>query len=138
MKAVSILLIGLSISLLSCKSQTQAMGAEKIEPSNSEKNIVSEDNIYDIIISFASRASGINHEAREKLEKLITDFNQENKVTVYMEKQHWGREGEVDYLFLTKNLSTKQKKELKANIEATVGSADLVFISYEAKAVHKR
>jgi hypothetical protein len=114
------------------------MGAEKIEPANSGKNMVSEDNMYDIIVSFASRASGINHEARESLEKTITDFNQENKVTVFMEKQHWGREGEVDYLFLTKNLSTKQKKELKAKIKVAVGSADLVFISYDAKAVHKR
>ena len=114
------------------------MGAEKIEPSNSGKNMVSEDNMYDIIISFASRASGINHEAREKMEKVITDFNHDNKVTVFMEKQHWGREGEVDYLFLTKNLSTKQKKDLKAKINDAIGTADLVFISYDAKAVHKR
>lgn len=137
MKTISILLIGAFIFLFSCKPQSQAMGAEKIE-SSSTNNKKNETGVYDIIVSFASMGAGIKRDIRKKLDDAITSFNQDNNVTINVEKYGWGREGEVDYLFNLENLSTKQKKALKAKVKAVIGDSELIFISYDTKSVHKR
>jgi hypothetical protein len=134
-----------AVALFSCKNSSKAMEADKItttKPNSSNGNITevikNEEGIYDIIISFASRGAGINRDARKSLDEALEKFTTENKVELNLEKYGWGREGEVDYLILTKNLSTKQKKALIAQIKATVGTADQVLISYDQKSVHKR
>lgn len=140
MRVFIILVLGVSLSFYSCKSQSQAMSSDRIEPANSENSNTTnnEVGVYDIVISFASKGAGINRDVKQKLDDAITLFNQNNEVTVNLEKYGWGREGEVDYLFLTKNLSTKHQKELKAKIKEVIGDTEMIFISYDSKCVHKR
>ncbi len=135
-----------STSLLACKSQQPgAMGTDRIEPAktkntdytkNPEQN--STDVVYDIIVSFISKASGIDKEAKARIDQAIVDFNKKNKATVTPEMVRWGREGEIDYNFKFKNLSTTQKKDLATKIKAAIGSSDLVFMAFNKKSVHKR
>jgi hypothetical protein len=68
----------------------------------------------------------------------LADFNAENDKKLEPEIVPWGREGEVDYHFITKNLSTTQKKNLSTKIKEAIGSSDTVFIMFNKKAVHKR
>ncbi|MDF1672343.1 MAG: hypothetical protein P1U41_02495 [Vicingaceae bacterium] len=140
MKAFTVLVLGVSLSFYSCKSQSQAMDSNNVEPVNIEKENTSanEDGVYDIIVSFASKGTGINRDVKQKLDDALTVFSQNNGVTLNLEKLGWGREGEIDYLFLTKNLSTKQKKELKAKVKEVIGDTEMIFISYDSKCVHKR
>ncbi len=140
MKAFIVLVLGVSLSFYSCKSQSQAIDSNNVDPKNVEKENtpVSEDGVYDIIVSFASKGTGINRDVKQKLDDALTVFSQNNGVTLNIEKLGWGREGEIDYLFLTKNLSTKQNKELKAKVKEVIGDTEMIFISYDSKCVHKR
>ena len=74
----------------------------------------------------------------DKIDKIISDFNASNKTKLEPEITPWGREGEVDYHFITKNLSTKQKKELLGKFKAAIGSSDMAHIILDKKSVHKR
>lgn len=132
MRTLAILILGASLSFYSCKSQSQATNSIKTETATNEEGF------YDMIVSFASKGAGINRDVRQKLDDLIVSFNQNNSTTINYEKYGWGREGEVDYLFTLKNLSTKQQKELKAKVKEVVGNAEMIFISYNSKCVHKR
>lgn len=138
MKAFIVLVLGVSLSFYSCKSQSQAMYSNNIESVNKENTPPTEEGVYDIVVSFASKGTGINRDVKQKLDDALTLFSQNNEVTLNIEKYGWGREGEIDYLFLTKNLSTKQKKELKAKVKEVIGDTEMIFISYDSKCVHKR
>lgn len=140
MKTFIILALGLSLSFYSCKSQSQAMHSSNLDTNNSDKKNTpsNEPGVYDIIVSFASKGTGINRDVKKKLDDALTLFGQNNEVTLNIEKYGWGREGEVDYLFLIKNLSTKQQKDLKAKVKEVIGDTEMIFISYDSKCVHKR
>lgn len=137
MRILVLTIISASIFLISCKPQSQAMGASNIESTSTTKADKNPDQ-YDIVISFASKGEGIDREIRQKLDETVSKFEKENNTVIKLEKYGWGREGEVDYLFKLENLSTKQKKDLKAKVKAVIGNSDLVFISFDAKSVHKR
>ena len=93
---------------------------------------------YDMIISFISKGEGIDRKLKEAVDKSIATFNTEQKVKIKPELQMWGREGETDYNFILKNLSTKQKKDFISSMEETVGSTDMAHITFNQKSVHKR
>lgn len=134
------LIITLSVSsLFSCKTSAPAMGSDSIVPANSGKSKQTDNEVvYDMIVSFISKGEGIDNAVRDKVDQAIEKFNTKNKTSIQPEKVGWGREGEVDYLFKAKNLSTAQQKDFSAKIKAAVGNSDIVFISYNKKAVHKR
>ena len=138
MKTFIILALGVSLSFYSCKSQSQATNTKPIEVENTNNKADSKEGTYELIVSFASKGTGINQDVRQKLDDLITAFNQNNNITINLEKYGWGREGEIDYLFTLKNLSTKQQKDLKAKIKEVIGDTEMIFISYDSKCVHKR
>ena len=130
----TIILIAIS-SLFSCKNSSQAMGADKIEPSNSGN---AQETTYDMIISFISKGAGIDRDMRDKVDAALQSFNEKHKIDLNPEILGWGREGEVDYNFVAKNLSTSQKKELASKIKEVVGSSDMVHVVFNKKSVHKR
>lgn len=133
-----IILIGTS-SLFSCKNSSQAMGSDKIEPTNSGKHeITNNDVTYDMIISFISKASGIDRELKPKIDEAIASFNTKHNLEIKKNAIGWGREGETDYNLILKNLSTSQKKEFISSIEEIVASSDMVHITFNQKSVHKR
>ena len=139
MKTLTITIMIASATLYSCKSTSQAVEANKTETkSDTSAKTETQETVYDVIISFTSRASGIDRDIKDKVDKLLSNFNAENENKIKPEIAPWGREGEVDYHFITKNLSTNQKKALTTKIKEAIGSSDTVFILFNKKAVHKR
>ena len=92
--------------------------------------------VYDVIISFISKASGIDHELKDKIDAVIADFNKTNKTDIQPEVISWGREGEKDYNFIIKNLSTELQKKFIAAIEAELKSTDMAHITFNQPSVH--
>ena len=138
MKTLTLILLIASTSLFSCKSIPQDIGTDKITPTNTINKTAQEETIYDIIIMFISKASGIDSNLKAKIDGELTSFNKEHNTDLKPEIVGWGREGERDYLFITKNLSTKQKKQLIAQFKSAVGSSDMARIILNKKSVHKR
>ena len=115
------------------------MGSDRIEPANSKENSkANDDDTYDMIVSFISKGAGIDRDARKRVDKAIADYNSKNKTEVTPEMIGWGREGEVDYNFHFKNLSTSQKKDFVSKIKAAIGASEDVYVSFNKKSVHKR
>ena len=73
----------------------------------SHKKSGAADEKYRLIISFTSIGEGINTDVKEKFEKFATTFSPK----VNFETVKWGREGETDYCFNLKELSTLQQEE---------------------------
>ncbi|MCB0402547.1 MAG: hypothetical protein KDD41_10720 [Flavobacteriales bacterium] len=139
MKKILLAIMIASTSLFACKSsQSGAMGADRIEPANSKPAAQPEEGTYDMIISFISKGAGTDRVVKPKIDEYMTAFNEKHGLTLNVDKVGWGREGEVDYHFDFENLSTAQKKEFISEVKAIVGSSDIVFVSLNKKAVHKR
>lgn len=138
------LLIVASILLFSCKNSSQAMDSTKpvpdtTKPTNLSKGDINQDKvIYDMIVSFISKGEGINHELKDKVDARIVLFNKENKTDIQPEIVSWGREGEKDYNFVLKNLSTGIQKKFIAAMEHEVKSTDMANITFNQLSVHKR
>jgi|TARA_B110000116_G_C16362910_1_gene370640 hypothetical protein len=138
MKTLFLTLIIASATLFSCKSPSKAINSEKTVSENSELPASTKETVFDIIIVFISKASGIDSDLKAKIDSELASFNQKHKTNIKPEIASWGREGERDYLFQTKNLSTTQKKELIGKIKAAIGSSDMAHIMLNKKSVHKR
>ncbi len=138
MKTLTLTVLIATATLFSCKSPSKAMGSDQIEPSNSKTQATTKETVYDIIISFISKASGIDSDLRAKIDAELSAFNKKHNTNIQPEIAAWGREGEKDYLLLTKNLSTKQKKELISKFKSAIGSSDMAHIILDKKSVHKR
>jgi len=133
MKNLLFILLIATTGMYACKKSEQAMGAEKILPSNSENdNIKSNAEIlgYDMVISFISIGAGIDTKLKDKIDNFLISFNKENNTDVTPVKKGWGREGEIDYNFTLKNLSTSQKKKFISSIEELAGGSDMVHITF--------
>jgi hypothetical protein len=128
------------ISLSACKNSSEAMSTDNITPSSKETTTRHDaaDKTYDVIISFISMASGIDQKIKAKVDTAIAEFCKKNKVTIKPEIIPWGREGERDYNFVLKNLSTTQKKAFIGSMEEAVGSSNMAHITFNQKSVHKR
>jgi hypothetical protein len=123
MRTIVFIIIIASTSLFACKNSSQAMGADQIEPVNTKQNIKTiGDNMK---ISFISKASGVDQKVKEKVDAVMVSFAAKNKVELKYEKKHWGREGEFDYNFDLKNLSTSQKKSFVSLIKGAIGTSDM-------------
>ena len=142
MKTITTLILILSVGIFSCKNSSQAMSSNETIPNPDKKDNTkkpeNQEITYDMIISFISKGEGIDRKLKEAVDKSIATFNTEQKVKIKPELQMWGREGETDYNFILKNLSTKQKKDFISSMEETVGSTDMAHITFNQKSVHKR
>ena len=133
MKILKLTVFILITSLIACKAPTETM-----ESTTSKTETTNKETVYDIIISFISKASGIDDALKTKIDTALSEFNTKHNTKIQPEIAPWGREGEKDYLFLTKNLSTKQKKEIIAKFKTAIDSSDMALIFLNKKSVHKR
>lgn len=120
-------------SLIACKTPSKTL-----ESTASKTEVTTKETVYDIIISFISKASGIDDALKTKVDTALSEFNKKHNTKIQPEIVTWGREGEKDYLILTKNLSTKQKKEIIAKFKIAIDSSDMAHIFLTKKSVHKR
>ena len=133
MKNLLFILLIATTGIFACKKSEQAMGADKILPSNSgSETINSNAEIlgYDMVISFISKGAGIDNQLKEKVDNFIITFNKENNTNIAPIKKGWGREGEIDYNFTLKNLSTSQKKKFISSIEELSSGSDMVHLTF--------
>jgi hypothetical protein len=142
MKIITSLTIVLLLAF-SCKSTSKPMNSDNpIPPSNVKTYSKGEGNqekiVFDMIISFISKGEGLDYKLVEKIDATINDFNKKNKTKITPEIVSWGREGEKDYNFILKNLSTPLQKEFINSIEGAIGKTDMAHITFNHESVHKR
>lgn len=91
---------------------------------------------YRLVISFVSICCGIDHEAKEKVEKAIIDYERAKGVKLERETSSWGEEGEIDYGFMLAELSTDEQEKFVAKINSLTEKIELVNVT-ENHTLHK-
>jgi len=135
-----ILLFATCLIMFSCKNSTSVSSPSTTvskTATNPQNNSASEI-IYDVILSFTSMGEGIDDSTKGKIDTLIMNFNNQNHLMIKPGIVNWGREGERDYNFLLKNLSTVKKKEFISAIKETISDSEITIMHLNQEAVHKR
>lgn len=140
MKIYSVLVLVISIltGLISCKcfhkikkqevQSKESVGQATISEQKEGNNL--------LIISFFSKGSGINVNAKTKYDKFIAEFEQTKKVKLIFEKNKWGKEGEVDYCFILSELSTEDKTNFHNESKKILKEFELVTVKENTKCKH--
>lgn len=93
-----------------------------------KETVAGQQTVYHLVVSFYSIGAGINAPAHTALKNLITEFTEERKLPVHVEKKPWGREGEVDYCIDLKDLTQKDRQEFINKAKQYLGSEKWVRI----------
>ena len=107
----------LTLLFLSCKQE------ENLVKNNSE--IPQTNNIK---VSFVSIGSGIEKTGIQKLESLISEFEQIYNLKLTVSIKNWGREGEKDYCIDCSIISIEKKQKLKQSIEDKFKTSKLIRV----------
>jgi hypothetical protein len=116
-------IISISMSLLlaiACNS------TKKTTESNTAKSIVLPDSIYRFNVSFISIGSGTDSKAKQQFNDFITQFNNNNKVTITPEIVSWGREGETDYCLKLNDLNIELQNKFIADTKELLKNSKLI------------
>ena len=98
---------------------------ESVTTVNNKNTSASDDKtVYRLILSFISIGSGIDQTSREKVDAYIAAHGKKPVVN----KVSWGREGETDYCFTLKELSTDEQKTFVMDIKKLIVKPDLVQV----------
>ncbi|MBU3661287.1 MAG: hypothetical protein FGM14_15560 [Flavobacteriales bacterium] len=112
-----LLLPFLTLLFLSCKQEGNLV--------KSKSEILQINNIK---VSFISIGSGIEKTGIQKLESLISDFEQSNQLELFVSVKSWGKEGEKDYCIDCSKITNEKKNQLKQSIENTFSTSKLIRV----------
>jgi len=130
MRTKAIILFSIITLAIACKSTKNSQSSNQ----NSGK-----EDIYRVIVSFASKGEGVPETNLASLESFLLTFGKAENKTIIYDKFHHGREGEVDYCFYLKELSSgKQKDFVKALKNLSTQLGQLVFIQENVACKHKK
>jgi len=124
-----ILLITIASLSMSCKNTKEVVdNTNKATETASNINEQDKANKTDFSISFISLGAGIDLKLKDKIDGIISSFEKSNNIKFNHERVNWGREGEFNYNFDLKNLSTSQKEEFIENLKKTIGTSNMAHI----------
>lgn len=93
---------------------------------------------YRLIVSFISIGEGPDFNAKQSLDKIISDWENRIGGKIEAEQYPWGREGELDICYQLKDLNVDQQIAFITQIKDVVGASKLVQISENQPCLHKR
>ena len=92
---------------------------------------------YRMVVSFFSRASGIDAQARKQVDAYIYQFEQAKGITVDKEETRWGREGEIDYCIRLEKVTTKDQKKFVKKIKGIATKSCRVNVLENSPCLHR-
>jgi hypothetical protein len=82
-----------------------------------------------LVVSFYSICCGIDHQAQEKLDKFIKQYEKTKRKQLTKAAVSWGREGETDYCLKLSELSPREQKRFIAKVRSLLKRSKLVHIN---------
>lgn len=110
--------------LASCRTQPNS-------PSDETGGVQAVGQTDTMTVNFISKGSGIDDDAVEKLNTLITEFESDNSVSLVYEKRSKGKEGEVTYTFDLSSLKSGLKDEFISKIQLLASNSQNVIVKFE-------
>ena len=99
---------------------------KKTTENNNAKSIILPDSIYRFNVSFISIGSGTDSKAKQQFNEFITQFSNNNSVTITPEIVSWGREGETDYCLKLSELNNDLQNKFIAETKELLKISKLV------------
>jgi hypothetical protein len=128
-------IISISMSLLlalACNS------TKKTTENNNAKSIILPDSIYRFNVSFISIGSGTDSKAKQQFNEFITQFSNNNSVTITPEIVSWGREGETDYCLKLSGLNNDLQNKFIAETKELLKTSKLIRYKENSACRQKR
>jgi hypothetical protein len=91
-----------------------------------------------LVVSFYSICCGIDHTAKEKLDRFINSYEKAMGKQLTKATVHWGREGEIDYCFQLSELLPKEQKRFISKVRLLLRKSKLVHINENASCKSER
>lgn len=150
-KATLIVLILTSFSLWGCKTSQSKINNENTENKpvmdlskaqsetiHDESPVNNQDESFRLIVSFISIGEGPDFKSKAAMDNVLIKWESRLGQKIDFEQVPWGREGEVDYCFQLKTLSSIQQSELITELRSAIGGSQLVQFAENQKCTHKR
>ena len=87
---------------------------------------------YRLIVSFYSRGSGINRQAKLQFDDLMKKYNYNFEIV------KWGREGELDYCFKLDEIKSEEQAVFSSEVCSMLCNQQFIKITENTTCVHKR
>lgn len=110
-------------SLVACKN---LKNTNINDTSSSSEQAKDADTNFQFIVSFISTGSGIDKTAKKQFEQLMTEFENTNKLKLNVVIKKWGREGELKYCFLLKDLDRELQEIFISKTKNTLNQSSLI------------
>ena len=82
-----------------------------------------------LYISFISKGSGIDREAKQNVISYIENYNKVHSLSITYETIRWGREGEVDFCFSLSELKKSKQNKFIQDLRELVKNKESVSIT---------
>jgi hypothetical protein len=115
-----------------CKSTPTSNNPTENNKSSIETQTADSKADSNVVISFFSKGGGIDTEAREKTDELLTNFNLKNQTNLVAEQYRWGREGEVDYCINLSALKAANLTLFKQELNTLLANRERVRAEFNA------
>lgn len=115
MLLLSFLFIGIA-----CNNPKRLAKKAATETSSSDKQQMR------FIVSFYSKGSGPDYEAKKLFLEFINKYQEENKIQLKYNSTKWGREGEEDFCFPLTELNAKKQLSFIEEIKNVLKGSNLV------------
>jgi hypothetical protein len=127
MKTKIILFLSLFMLTLAAQSQKTQKTTTTTEPIK-----------YRVIVSFASKGSGIDATTVAKFESYLITYGKKVKQTITYDKVSWGKGGEVDYCFVLKELSKSKQDDFVKGLQNVIKGSANTSVTENAVCTHKK
>jgi hypothetical protein len=114
-------------SLVACKNLKNTTIRDTSSTSEQAKDA---DTNFQFIVSFISTGAGIDKTAKKQFEQFIIEFENTNKLKLNVVITKWGREGEVKYCFVLKDLEHDLQEIFISNTKNTLNQSSLIRYYY--------
>ncbi len=116
---------------LSGTTQTQN---EDVAASSSKQS----ENSYRFIVSFISIGEGTDRTAKPILDGIVAEWEKKTGKTIAVEPIAWGREGETDFCYQLKELTSKEQESFVNQVRTAFKDHSLIQITENQPCMHKR
>jgi len=127
-----------------CKqsSQVNSDGSQKkkdeVISSPGNDSVKAAANNYRLTISFNSIGAGIDYKTKEKYDAFIKEYEKQNKVNISFEITPWGKEGEIDYCFLLKELAPDMQLDFIKRSKEISGASKTIGVEENSPCRYKK
>ena len=95
-------------------------------------------NMYRFIVSFISIGEGTDRTGRETMDGVLASWEKKKGGSIAFEAVPWGREGEADFCFNLKELTSNEQEMFISDMKTAFKGRSLVQMSENQPCTHKR